>query len=56
MTKYNDTRNPMELDSIAASGLRPLKDQGFFSRSAKGKIMLEETDQTYVYRRVCSQR
>ena len=54
MTNYDDTRNPKELDSTIAPGLAPLKDQGFYLPSTEGKIVLKETDETYVYRRVYS--
>ena len=42
MTKYDDTRNPMELSSTTVSGLAPLKDQGFYLPSTEGRVVLVE--------------
>ena len=55
-TKYDDTRNPKELDNATVSGLARLKDQGFYLPSTEGRIVLKETNETNVYRRVCSRR
>ena len=42
-TKYDDLRNPKELDSTTVSGLGLLKDQGFYPPSIEGIIVLKET-------------
>ena len=52
-TKYDDSRNPKELDSTTVFGLAPFKHQGLYLPSNKGSIVLEETDETYDYRRIC---
>ena len=39
---------------LCISLLAPLKDQGFYLPSIEGRILLKETDETYVYRRAYS--